>query len=235
MNPPEAEHPPGAATDTPARSPWRVVALIAAAAIATVTMTIGLASGGLDGGTEVAGQWIYCAGPAPAADAPTIWLEPNVGEAGLVWEPVYLELAQSRRVCTRDRPGLGRSAPRAQGNPTAAVLAEELGTLLGQSDIDGPLVLVGHGAGALTLRHFAAAHPTRVGLQLEIDPPPPELAFHEDRAAFIAELPSSIRREFEALPLSLEDCPPPAPDAQTIEAATLQDDPQVLVRKILDR
>lgn len=190
-----------------AGSPWKVVALAAAALVASATMAIGLGSGGLEGGRELDGQWIYCAGEG----APTIWLEPDTGEPGLVWEPVYRELAASRKVCTRDRSGLGRARPRATGIPTAELLAAELATLLEAADEPGPFVLVGRGAGALTLRHLVSPRPPAAIIELD---PPSTFAFDENRAAFLAELPSSIRREYEALPMSISTAPPQA--AQTI-------------------
>lgn len=218
----------GAPADAAGQRPlWKVVALIGAATVAVVTMVIGLGSDGLDGGRELDGQWIYCAGQGPL-----VWLEPDVGEPGMSWEPVYNELSARTRVCTRDRRGLGRSPQRSEGTPTATVLASELESLLASAGEPAPAVLVGHGAGCLTLRAVRPSFPTaRV---VEVEPPPAELPFHEDRAAFIAELPTDLRREFEAVPTSLARDAGPVDGRRSVTALKVREDPRAFARSLAE-
>ncbi len=218
--------------DTEARSPWRVGALIAAGAVATVTMVIGLGSAGLEGGHEYTDQWLYCAGARAHERSPTVWIEPDVGESGLATEALYREVSKTHRVCTRDRRGLGRAAPRTAGTPTAEVLAKELQSLHSLAGEDGPFVFVGLGAGALTLRAYAADHPAAVLHTIEVDPPQGQIPFHPDRAEFLAGLPPDIRREFDALATTLESPPPAAPSTVAATADKLSKTPEALVTLI---
>jgi pimeloyl-ACP methyl ester carboxylesterase len=97
---------------------------------------------------------LSCAGSGD----PTVILESGAGVPGLNWALVQPEVAKRARVCTYDRAGLGWSDPSPRPR-TAAVMAEELHTLLERAGIDGPYVLVGHSLGGVIVRQFALAHP----------------------------------------------------------------------------
>lgn len=58
-----------------------------------------------------------------------------------------------------DHRGHGRSAPSARDQATIAQLADDLVAVLGQAAPDGPLVLVGHSMGGMTLMALAERHP----------------------------------------------------------------------------
>lgn len=92
---------------------------------------------------------------------PTLILESGSGVPGLNWALIQPDIAKQARVCWYDRAGLGwsDSSPRPR---TAAVMAEELYTLLERAGIDGPYVLVGHSLGGVIVRQFALAHPQDV-------------------------------------------------------------------------
>jgi pimeloyl-ACP methyl ester carboxylesterase len=84
-------------------------------------------------------------------------LDAGLGDAGLVWQTVQEQAAVYGRVCSYDRAGYGWSDP--GPNPrTYQKAAEELHTLLRNAGEQGPFVLVGHSAGANTIRLYANGH-----------------------------------------------------------------------------
>lgn len=102
----------------------------------------------------------------------TIVLEAGLMSTVLSWSNLQRELAQSYRVVSYDRAGLGWSElgpmPR-----TADRIVDELHTLLQEAGIAPPYVLVGHSFGGLTMPLFAAKFPEEtVGLVL-VDPVAP--------------------------------------------------------------
>jgi pimeloyl-ACP methyl ester carboxylesterase len=99
---------------------------------------------------------------------PTVLLEAGGGSTGLDWALVQPEVAKQARVCVYDRAGLGwsDSSPRPR---TAAMMAEELHTLLERGGIDGPYVLVGHSIGGMIVRQYALAHPQDVAGMVLVD------------------------------------------------------------------
>jgi pimeloyl-ACP methyl ester carboxylesterase len=115
------------------------------------------------------------------------------GSGSFTWRPALdAGLAEGRRAIAFDRFGFGRSArPRvgswsdAEDNPyslpsavalTTAVVDDALGS-------DGPVVLVGHSAGALVASAMAASSPARVAALVLVAPavvdtgPPPLVSF----------------------------------------------------------
>jgi pimeloyl-ACP methyl ester carboxylesterase len=89
---------------------------------------------------------------------PTVILESGAGVPGINWALVQPEVAKQARVCSYDRAGLGWSDPSPRPR-TAAVMADELHTLLERAEIAAPYVLVGHSLGGVIARQFALAHP----------------------------------------------------------------------------
>lgn len=100
---------------------------------------------------EVNGLGIYldCRG----VGAPTVLLEGGFGAGSAGWGEVLDGIAAFSRVCAWDRPGIGRSAPRAlhSAAETAATLRAAL-RLAGES---GPYVIVAHSLGGVYARVFA--------------------------------------------------------------------------------
>jgi pimeloyl-ACP methyl ester carboxylesterase len=87
--------------------------------------------------------------------APTVLLESGFGAGAYGWAKVERRIAQATRVCAYDRAGYGFSDPGPLPRDGAAI-ARDLDRGLKAAHIRGPYVLVGHSAGGLYMRLFAA-------------------------------------------------------------------------------
>lgn len=107
---------------------------------------------------------IYCTG----SGSPTVVIDAGLGSWSTGWGTVQAEVAQTTRVCTYDRAGIGWSEtgplPR-----NADQFAKELYALLHAANIPGPYVLVGHSLGGLPVRVFTDSHPAEVAGVVLID------------------------------------------------------------------
>jgi pimeloyl-ACP methyl ester carboxylesterase len=93
--------------------------------------------------------------------SPTVILESGFGAGAAAWSAVQPRVAQLTRVCAYDRAGYGFSDP----GPTprdGAAIARDLDYGLKAAGIGGPYVVVGHSAGGLYARLFAARQPKEV-------------------------------------------------------------------------
>lgn len=101
--------------------------------------------------------------------SPTIVLESGLMSTVLSWSHLQRKLAESYRVVSYDRAGLGWSdcgpMPR-----TADRIVDELHTLLHRAAIPPPYVLVGHSFGGLTMPLFAARFPDEAAGMVLVDP-----------------------------------------------------------------
>jgi len=97
---------------------------------------------------------LYCIG----SGFPTLILEAGLGENSLSWHPVQSKLAQSMRVCSYDRPGLGWS-DLVNAPIQVEDVAKNLHTLLNNAGISPPYVLVGHSRGGIYVRAFYRLFP----------------------------------------------------------------------------
>jgi pimeloyl-ACP methyl ester carboxylesterase len=87
--------------------------------------------------------------------SPTVILESGFGADASAWSDLQPRLAQITRVCAYDRAGYGFSDP----GPTprdGAAIARDLDYGLQAAGVGGPYVVVGHSAGGLYARLFAA-------------------------------------------------------------------------------
>jgi pimeloyl-ACP methyl ester carboxylesterase len=100
--------------------------------------------------------------------SPTVVMEAAIGETGLLWSLVQPAVAKLTRACVYDRAGYGWSDPSPRPR-TAAVMVEELHTLLGAAGVPGPYVLVGHSFGGLLVRRYAARYPQEVAGLVLVD------------------------------------------------------------------
>jgi pimeloyl-ACP methyl ester carboxylesterase len=101
--------------------------------------------------------------------SPTILLEAGLMSTVLSWSEIQRALAQSYRVVSYDRAGLGWSdlgpMPR-----TAERMVDDLHALLERAAIPPPYVLVGHSFGGLTMPLFAARYPQETVGMVLVDP-----------------------------------------------------------------
>ena len=93
--------------------------------------------------------------------SPAVVIEPAFGGAADDWAQIAATLSQETTVVTYDRAPYGASSA-ARDARTPSVIAADLHGLLGELGVTGPLVLVGHSAGGIYARAYAAAHPDRL-------------------------------------------------------------------------
>lgn len=103
---------------------------------------------------------------------PTIVLEAGLMSTVLSWNNLQRKLAQSYRVVSYDRAGLGWSdlgpMPR-----TSDRIVEELHRLLQRAGVAPPYILVGHSFGGLIVPLFAARFPEETAGMVLVDPVAP--------------------------------------------------------------
>lgn len=107
--------------------------------------------------------WAECRGTG----SPAVLLEAGAGNSSGSWGSVWDSLTTLTRTCRYDRAGLGRSPvaphsmPPGVSEPVTDVVAD-LEALVAALGIGHSMVMVGHSAGALYVRLYAARHPGRV-------------------------------------------------------------------------
>lgn len=107
--------------------------------------------------------------------SPTVILESGFGAGAGGWAKVQPLVAKTTHVCAYDRAGYGFSSPGPEPRDGAAI-ARDLDAGLDAAGIDGPYVLVGHSAGALYARLFAARRPQETKGLVLADPTVERLA-----------------------------------------------------------
>ena len=93
--------------------------------------------------------------------SPTVILESGFGAGSQGWGMTQPRIAAETRVCAYDRAGYGFSDPGPMPRDGAAI-ARDLDNALKTAGISGPFVVVGHSAGGLYGRLFAARRPKDV-------------------------------------------------------------------------
>lgn len=98
----------------------------------------------------------------------TVILEAGAGATSLDWALVQPEVSRFATVCAYDRAGIGWSdvSPKPR---SAAVMVEELHTLLEKTGLKGPFVFVGHSIGGIVSRHYAVKYPSEVAGLVLVD------------------------------------------------------------------
>ena len=116
-----------------------------------------------------------------AAGAPPVFAETGLGGVSADWVPVVAELGDRAAVWAADRPGLGWSDPRPDGDRGVTGFLERLGLLREQAGAEGPAVLAGWSMGALYVMAAAALRPDLVSGLVLVDPSHPDEArrFHD--------------------------------------------------------
>ena len=144
------------------------------------------------------------------AGNPTVVFETGfTGGVGLYWK-LQDRIAEHTRTLLYERAGLGRSDPGPQPR-TAEQMARDLHALLTVLGIQPPVVLVGHSAGGLFMRVFAHAYPADVAAMIFVDPATEASYEHMRQASpkdwqdMGTKLPTGMRRQWDALPASLDE------------------------------
>ena len=109
---------------------------------------------------------IYCTGHG----SPVVILEAAAGSMSPAWAWVQPGVASKTRVGSYDRAGLGWSEA-GDGRYLPSRVPEELRVLLDRANEINPIVLVGHEAGALFARMYAARFPENTAALVLIDDP----------------------------------------------------------------
>ena len=92
--------------------------------------------------------------------SPTVVLEAGLIGLVLAWSLVQPNISHFTRVCAYDRAGYGWSDPNpTEIPPTSQRLIHELHTLLLNTSVEGPYILVAHSFGGLNARLFAHEYP----------------------------------------------------------------------------
>jgi pimeloyl-ACP methyl ester carboxylesterase len=100
---------------------------------------------------------------------PAVVFESGWGASSMEWAKVQTLTSARRMTCSYDRAGYGFSDPGPVPRDAAAIVADlEKGLKAGR--IAGPYILVGHSAGGLYVRLFAARHPSQVAGMVLVDP-----------------------------------------------------------------
>lgn len=93
--------------------------------------------------------------------SPAVVIEPSFGGCAADWQEIAAALAEDTTVVTYDRAPYGASSS-ARDKRTPHDIATDLDGLLGELGVTGPAVLVGHSAGGVYARAYAAEHLDRV-------------------------------------------------------------------------
>ncbi|WP_214482259.1 alpha/beta hydrolase [Bacillus sp. SM2101] len=99
---------------------------------------------------------------------PSIVIEAGAGSWSYDWSYVQKELAKHTEVITYDRAGLGWSEPHPNGYNIDTTI-DDLSEIIEYSNIDTPVILVGHSLGGLYSRLFADKYLEKVSGLILVD------------------------------------------------------------------
>src|SRR6266508_2544813 len=110
---------------------------------------------------------IVCEGQV-VKGVPIVILDSGGGSSSSSWRLVQPEVAKFARVCSYDRPGLGRSERKPKPYTSLDVM-KDLHTLLAKAGIGRPYVMAGHSLGGMNIRIFAKLYPKEVSGLVLVD------------------------------------------------------------------
>jgi len=113
---------------------------------------------------------IHCTGEG----SPTVILEAGLDDFSIFWSQVQPEIAETTRVCSYDRAGLGWSEA-SLDRRTSRNIVNELHKLLANANIHPPYILAGHSFGGALVRLYAHDYPDEVVGIVLVDAAPDDL------------------------------------------------------------
>ena len=119
------------------------------------------AAGTMIDGVDGARLYVETMGPV---SAPTIILTHGWGLDSTIWNYAKTALGQRYRMIVWDLPGVGRSEAAKSNGVTLEAFAANLRVLV--RSVDGPVVLVGHSIGGMTIQTLARDYPDMMGKQV---------------------------------------------------------------------
>src|ERR687893_3124206 len=117
---------------------------------------------------DVGGSSMHLRCTGEEGRAPTVVMDIGSGGIGMDWQRVQPGVAKFARVCSYDRAGTGWSDQGTQPR-TSQQIVEELHTLLGNAEVQGPYVLVGHSLGGVNVQLYANQYPDEVAGMVLVD------------------------------------------------------------------
>jgi pimeloyl-ACP methyl ester carboxylesterase len=126
------------------------------------------------------------------AGAPAVVIEPSFGGWAADWADIARVVARQTTVICYDRAPYGASSA-ARDARTPREIAADLDGLLAELRVTGPVVLVGHSAGGIYVRAYAAEHLDRVAGMVLVE------SSHENQRQVLGPLRSAKRRLDDAL------------------------------------
>ncbi|MGH2559990.1 MAG: alpha/beta fold hydrolase, partial [Thermomicrobiales bacterium] len=120
------------------------------------------------GRVDIGGRSLFlsCTG----SGRPTVLLEAGgPGRFSETWAEIQPEIAQTTRVCSYDRAGLGQSDPAPEAERTAQESVNDLRALIDATDVECPCIFVGESWGGVIVRLFASQFPAEVGGLVYVD------------------------------------------------------------------
>jgi pimeloyl-ACP methyl ester carboxylesterase len=112
---------------------------------------------------------LHVTGRSARAGEPTVILAAGFLGVTIDWALVQMKIARMAQVVSFDNAGLGFSDP-GPGARTSTAIVADLRAALRAANIAPPYVLVGHSAGSLRMRLFAAQQPGEIRGLVMVDP-----------------------------------------------------------------
>lgn len=108
------------------------------------------------------GTRLYVRESGPAGAPVTVVFVHGWTQDHTCWDVIIDAIGEDVRVVRYDHRGHGRSEPAKAGTRTLEQLADDLAEVINDRVTDGPMVLVGHSMGGMTLMALAERHPELV-------------------------------------------------------------------------
>jgi pimeloyl-ACP methyl ester carboxylesterase len=126
--------------------------------------------------------------------SPTVVFESGAGSPSIVWDVVQHSLADTVRVCSYDRAGIGWS-DQSKESRTADQILGDLRALLHAASLPPPYVLVGHSLGGPLVIAYAHRYPAEVAALVLVDPTAARLALAQlDSATLVSQIQALATR-----------------------------------------